>query len=231
VIRWAGFWPLIVVAGCSNLDEGAGGVVGLEIQVPVNRTIEVTQSVQLTASGLDKDGNVVPDAVITWRTPDTTVTVDSLTGLVTGLFPGTGRVQAVEGSLASELETFNIVYHPDTLIIVGDSVVTVAPTDLASVPLVVSVQSFSPPGTVVPSWPVVYSIVSPPDTGVHTVELPGAVLTDTLSTGTDGTVSTVILNRVSGIAQPDTAIVQVQTSRSSGELVPGSGQRFIVIFQ
>jgi hypothetical protein len=41
----------------------------------------------------------------------------------------------------------------------------------------------------------------------------------------------VTLNRVSGIAQPDTAIVEVPTPRSTGEPVPGSGKRFIVIFQ
>ena len=52
-----------------------------------------------------------------------------------------------------------------------------------------------------------------------------------LGTGTDGAVSTVTLNRVSGIAQPDTAIVEVQTPRSTGEPVPDSGKRFIVIFQ
>jgi hypothetical protein len=96
----------------------------------------------------------------------------------------------------------------------------------------VSVQSFSPPGTVISGWPVVYSITSPPDVGgPHTVELPGAVLTDTVPTGTDGAVSTVTLNRVAGIAQPDTAIVEVRSSHTRGEPVSGSGQRFIVIFQ
>jgi hypothetical protein len=41
----------------------------------------------------------------------------------------------------------------------------------------------------------------------------------------------VTLNRVAGIAQPDTAIVEIRSSRTGGEPVPGSGQRFIVIFQ
>jgi hypothetical protein len=85
---------------------------------------------------------------------------------------------------------------------------------------------------VISGWPVVYSITSPPDVGgPHTVELPGAVLTDTVPTGTDGAVSTVTLNRVAGIAQPDTAIVEVRSSHTRGEPVSGSGQRFIVIFQ
>jgi hypothetical protein len=39
------------------------------------------------------------------------------------------------------------------------------------------------------------------------------------------------LSRVAGIPSPDTAIVQVRSYRSSGADVPGSGQRFIVLFQ
>jgi hypothetical protein len=231
VSRSAGLLSLLLVVSCSGLDEGAGGVVGLQIQLPALRTIEVAQSLQLTAIALDKDGQPV-NAEISWRAPDPTLTVDPLTGVITGVSPGPGRVQAFEGSLSSELVTFNVTARPDTLLIVGDSVLTVAPTATASAPLTVQVQTFSPPGTGIASWPVIYAITSPPDLGgPHTVELPGAVLTDTVPTGTDGAVSTVTLNRVAGIAQPDTAIVEIRSSRTGGEPVPGSGQRFIVIFQ
>ena len=61
-------------------------------------------------------------------------------------------------------------------------------------------------------------------------ELPGAVYTDTVNTGTDGAVSTVTLNRAT-LAQPDTAIVEVRAFRTRGAPVAGSGQRFTVIFQ
>jgi hypothetical protein len=230
VSRWAGLLVLLATAGCSGLEEGAGGVVGLQIQVPDNRTIEIGESLQLTAVALDKDGNVI-DAEITWRAPDPTLTVDPLTGVITGVAPGQGQVQAFAGSLASGLVAFTVILRPDTLLIVGDSIVTVAPTDAGSVPLVTQVQTFSPAGPIA-SWPVIYTITSPPDLGgPHTVELPGGVLADTLTTGTDGAVSGVTLNRVPGIAQPDTAIVEVRASRTRGEPVPGSGQRFIVIFQ
>jgi hypothetical protein len=54
------------------------------------------------------------------------------------------------------------------------------------------------------------------------------VLVDTISTdGSQG----LPLNRVPGIASPDTAFVQVRSYRASGADVPGSGQRFLVIFQ
>jgi hypothetical protein len=230
VIRSAGPLLLILMVGCSSLDETAGGVVALQLQLPALRTVEVGESVQLSAVALDKDGQPV-SAEITWRAPDPTLTVDP-TGLITGAAVGTGRVQAFAGSLASDLASFTVILRPDTLMIVGDSVVVVDSTAAASTPLTVSVQSFSPPGTVISGWPVVYTITSPPDVGgPHTVELPGAVLTDTVPTGTDGAVSTVTLNRVAGIAQPDTAIVEVRSSHTRGEPVSGSGQRFIVIFQ
>jgi hypothetical protein len=202
--------------------------VGLEIQTPSLKTIEVGETLQLTVQALDKDGNPVA-APVTWLAQDTTLTVDA-TGAITGVFPGTGQVQAFSGSLASELETFTVIARADTLVITGDSVITVPAGVTASDPLLVQLQSFSPAGPL-PSRPVVYTVTSPPDVGPHTVELPGAVLTDTVLTGMDGAVSSVTLNRVNGTTQPATAIVEVRAFRTRGEAVPGSGQRFTVNFQ
>lgn len=216
-----------VVLGCSSLTEGAGGVVGLEIQTPELRTIEVGEALTLTAVALDKDGNTV-DVPINWRAPDATLTVDAQTGVITGVSPGTGRVQAFAGSLASGLVSFTVIARADTLI-VTDSIFTVSPGVAASPPLVARLESFSPAGPL-PSWPVVYALISPPDVGPHTVELPGGVLVDTLNTGTDGAVSSVTLNRLDA-SQPATAIVEVRAFRTRGGTVPGSGQRFTVNFQ
>ena len=226
--RWALFLSVVGLQGCSNLTEGAGGVVGLEIQAPSLKTIEVGETLQLTAVALDKDGNPVA-TTIDWQAPDTTLTVDA-SGAITGVFPGIGHVQAFAGSLSSELVTFTVIARADTLILTGDSVITVPAGVTASAPLLVQLQSFSPAGPL-PSRPVIYAVTSPPDVGPHTVELPGAVLTDTVLTGTDGAVSSVTLNRVNGTSQPATAIVEVRAFRTSGEPVPGSGQRFTVNFQ
>jgi hypothetical protein len=229
VSRWALLASSLVVLGCSDVTEGAGGVVELRVTTPAVPTIEVGETLPLSAVALDKDGNPVT-AQITWRAPDTTLTVDSQTGAITGVFPGTGRVQAFAGSLASGLISFTVIARADTLILVGDSVVTVGVGVPASTPLVTRVESFSPAGPL-PSWPVIYTITSPPDVGPHTVELAGGVLVDTVTTGTDGAVSTVTLNRVNGTTQPDTAIVEVRSSRLRGGAVPGSGQRFIILLQ
>jgi hypothetical protein len=229
VRRWALILSVVGLQNCSNLTEGAGGVVGLQIQAPSLKTIEVGETLQLTAVALDKDGNPVATPV-TWRAPDTTLTVDGATGAITGAFPGTGRVQAFVGSLSSELVTFTVIARADTLVLTGDSVITVPAGVTASAPLLVQLQSFSPAGPL-PSRPVIYVVTSPPDVGPHTVELPNAALTDTVLTGTDGAVSSVTLNRVNGTTQPATAIVEVRAFRTRGEAVPGSGQRFTVNFQ
>ena len=96
--RWVVLLSCLALS-CSDLTEGAGGLVELEIRQPAITTVAVGDTLRLSARALDKDGN--PVAVpITWLTPDTTLTVDT-SGLVTGVWPGTGRVQAFAGSLAS----------------------------------------------------------------------------------------------------------------------------------
>jgi hypothetical protein len=203
-------------------------VVQLEIRVPAVTSVEVGETLQLTAEALDSDGNPV-SVPISWRTADLTLTVDDA-GVVTGVAAGTGQVQAFAGSLSSDRVSLTVITRADTLVLVGDSVVTVAPGVIASAPLVVQLQSFSDPAPL-PSRPVVYTVTSPPDLGTRSVELPGGVLIDTVSTGSTGLNETVTLSRVAGIPSPDTAIVQVRSYRASGADVPGSGQRFIVLFQ
>jgi hypothetical protein len=227
VTRPARLLALLLVLGCSSLTEGAGGVVGLQINQPDFAEIEIGETLALSAQALDKDGNPVA-AAVTWRAPDPTLTVDPATGVITGVSEGTGRVQAFAGNLASGLVQFSVIARADTLILT-DSVFTVAPGGAASPPLVAQLQSFNP-AKALPDRPIVYAITDPPEVVPHLVELPGGVLTDTLPTGTDGAVSSVTLNRAA-LAQPDTAIVEVSAFRTRGAPVPGSGQRFIVIFQ
>lgn len=96
-----------VALGCSDLTEGAGGVVELEVRQPDVTTIQVGQTLQLSARALNRDGDPV-DVAITWRTPDPTLTVDDQ-GLVTGIAPGPGQVQAFAGSLASNRVSLTVI--------------------------------------------------------------------------------------------------------------------------
>ena len=227
--RWLGLLPLLVVLGCSSLEEGDTIVVQLEVVSPSSLTIEVGGQVQLSARALNANGETI-EAPVTWRTADPTVTVDEATGLVTGISPGTGRVQAASGSLSSDFLSFNVLAPADTLIIVGDSIVTVPVEPGVTGPLVVRLESFNPPG-VLANRPVVYQITRPVAGDAPVVVLSGDVQSATVATGADGTATNIVLGRVAGTTPPDTAIVEVRATRGGGALVPGSGQRFIVVFQ
>ncbi len=227
--RWVRLLPILAAAACSGLDEGEGGVVGLEIQAPEDLRLEVGEQVQLSARALDVDGETV-DAAILWRASDDALSVDA-TGLVTGLQEGTADVQAAVGSLTSERLGFSVLARADTLIIDGDSVlvIPVAVDPPVTANLAVRLESFSPAGPA-GSHPVIYEITQPVAGTTPVVQLTGGVQSDTLTTTAAGT-SAIGLALVTGQVPPDTAIVEVRANRLRGSIVPGSGQRFIVLFQ
>jgi hypothetical protein len=227
VKRWHGLVAALVLLGCSGLDESEAGIVGLEVRAPLPPVVEVGETVQFSARPLDADGDSVGVPVL-WRSPDATVAVGEATGLVTGLAPGTGRVQAVVGSLVGELVELSVIARADTLGLVGDSVVVAAAEPGVTPPLTVLLQSFDPAGPL-DARPVVYEITRPTAQPLA-VTLPGGVLIDTLATSADGTVGPLV-SRVPGTPVPDTVFVEIRASRTRGAVVPGSGQRFIVLFQ
>ena len=90
-------------------------------------------------------------------------------------------------------------------------------------------ETFISPGPV-SGGTVIFQITSPVAGATPVVQLAGGVQSDTITTAADGTAS-VEIGAASGQAPPDTAIVQVRAERLRGSAVPGSGQRFIVLFQ
>jgi hypothetical protein len=168
-------------------------------------------------------------AAVTWTSLDNTVTLDAVTGLMTGVTPGTARVQASEGSLTTPFITFEVIAPADTLIIPGDSVLTVASDAVSSDSMAVQLASYDPAGPVV-GRPVVYAIVSPDPALGAPVTLVGGVVVDTLLTGSDGTVTTARLVPVAGATLPESVVVEVHANRTRGAVVPGSGQHFIAHF-
>jgi hypothetical protein len=229
VRRWACLLSLFATTACSGLDEGEGGVVAIEVETPEFQTLEVGEEVQMVARALNADGDVV-DAAISWRSSAAAVTVDGA-GVVTAAAPGQANVQASVGSLASGAIGFTVQARADTLIIVGDSVFTIPigtdPPGTAA--LTVRLESFDPPG-VVEARPVIFEITRPVAGDVPVVQLVGGQQGDTVNTSAAG-VSTVSVQAVVDQTPPDTAIVEVRAERLRGEAVPGSGQRFIVLFQ
>jgi Bacterial Ig-like domain (group 2) len=229
VTRGSRLLSLLLVAACSGLDEGEGGVVAVEVEIPQLTTIEVGEQVQVVARALDVNGAVV-EVPLEWQSSTAAVTVDG-TGLVTGVQPGEANVQAFSGNLPSEPVPFDVVARADTIVIAGDSVATLPigvdppPTDT----LTVRLETFTPAGPVI-GGSVIFEITSPPPGTTPVVQLAGGVQIDTVTTASDGTAA-VEIGAVSGQIPPDTAIVQVRAERIRGAAVPGSGQRFIVLFQ
>jgi hypothetical protein len=225
-------------AACANIADDGSGVIALEVQQPVPPLVEVGDTLALVARALDRDGNPV-DVAIEWRTPDpANVFVETATGRIAGLAPGTvGRVQATQGSLVSDLISLNVVARADTIAIVPDTL-TVDPLSTTSGALVSRVSTVVEGGYVaLPGRSVIYEIVEPvfADPAARTVEITGSptgALADTVVTGADGQPTTpVTLSRMPGLTAPDTVEVSVRVLRRSGALVPGSGQRFVVAFQ
>jgi Bacterial Ig-like domain (group 2) len=220
---------LAAAMGCSELPEAEQGVVAIEVRLPGPDTVEVGETIQLSAKPLDANGDSV-GAPVVWVSADPSATIDPSSGMLTGVSPGSARVQASVGGLSSALITFAVVAPADTLLIVGDSVVAAIRTDPSSPPLITQLQSFNPAG-VLEGRGVIYAITSPdPAAAPPSVLLAGGVVTDTLVTAADGTASAT-LSVVAGGTPPDTVIVTVRAERTRGATVPGSGQRFIVVYQ
>jgi Bacterial Ig-like domain (group 2) len=222
---------MVLALGCSDLTEGSGGVVELEVGVPAISTTEVGGTIQLTARPLDKDGNLV-NTPVTWITTGGAVISVDNTGTVLGMEPGAAEAQAFAGSLSSSRIPITVITRADTVMLVGDSVVTIPAGVSTSAPVSVQVRSV-PQDAPLTNRPVVFTLTYPPTVGHIPVQLPGGVLVDTVSTGTEAVpAASITVSRVAGVESPDTAFLLVRSYRPNGvDDVPGTGQRFIVLFQ
>jgi hypothetical protein len=229
VKRWTRLLSLLLAAACSGLDEGEGGVVAIEVETPELTTLEVGEQVQVVARALDVNGAVL-DVPVEWQASGDAVTVDG-SGLVTAVQPGEADVQAISGSLPSAPVSFDVLARADTIIISGDSVLTIpiGADPPVTARLTARLETFTPPGPV-SGTAVIFQITSPVAGATPVVQFAGAVQSDTITTASDGT-AFVDIGAVSGQVPPDTAIVQVRAEHLRGSAVPGSGQRFIVLFQ
>jgi hypothetical protein len=230
VRRLAAAAVVAAMAACSGLDEGEAGVVGIEVSVPGPDSLEVGESVQLGVKPLDKNGDSVATPV-TWVSLDPAATIDPVSGVLTGIAPGTARVQATVGALGSTFLGFTVVQRPDTLLIVGDSILSIS-RDSATLPgFQTQVRNFTTNDPVA-GQAVIYTLVSPdPATAPPSLVFTGQeALADTVATGADGT-ATASLRVLGGTTAPDSAIVVISSPRVRAGPVAGSGQRFILRFQ
>ena len=214
----------VILVACSSLGEG-NGAVSIEIFVPSPASVEVGDTITMRARLLDINGDSIA-GTIRWRTPDTTLTIDSINGRLSGLIATTGRIQAVSGSLAvpNPPLLFNIRPHADTLIVATDSLGIVA-GDSQSAVLTPKVAVAA--GTGVQDATLILTMLFPADSSAL---LNGSLKADTVLTGSSGEPVSTFRVKQHGAVRPDSAVVQVEARRPSGAVVPGSGQKIRVRF-
>jgi len=236
--------PLVaLLAACKTVTGDFSPVVAIVYSGPLRPSVEEGDTLTLTAVAVDAGGNVLADVPVIWRrialdTATVTFTVDSLTGLLTGVAMGAGRVQGDADGLRTDTLRVTVVGVPDSIAAL-DSILTVDSTETESSSLTARVFDVSPTGVVTPlgSQTVQYMLVSPaPGTpeadsvalgvsGQSTGTDPHVVTTTTSSSG-----QAFVTARRVGTMAPDTAIVDAIAITSKGVVVPGPPARFYVLF-
>lgn len=195
---------------------------------------------------LGLEGQPLPDVPVIWRPlapdPDTVgFTLDSLTGLITAVRPGAWAVQGHVEELRTEPAITVVVVPAPDLLAAGTALDTVPVTDTASAPL--SVLVYDTTTTVgdtvgLSDKRVVFRLAEPapgsPEAAGVALELPG------MGPGTDphtvdtrsgaGGVTNILAARVTGLAQPDSIVIEALAYTARGALVPGSPARLLVFF-
>ncbi len=103
----------MVTAGCTLLTSDFDRIIALQID-PEDRTVVVGDTIHLAAQAVTAAGKFVADAEIFWAIIDADsgqigFTLDTATGIVSGLQPGSGRVQARVEEIRSNPITITVV--------------------------------------------------------------------------------------------------------------------------
>ena len=231
-----------VLAGCTAITGDFSEVIAILYTGPAAPSLLEGDTLTLTAVPLDRSGDTVIDVPVIWRIlePDTGqvgLTLDSLTGLVTGVFAGKWRVQADADGLRTNVLTVTVRPVADSIAALQDTV-TFPATDTESPGLGATLFDIGPTGTVtvVPNGPVRFTLVTPapgsPEAATLTLaaagQEPGVDPHVAVDTTSSNGLAFAVLHRV-GLGQPDTAVVEAVALDSQGGIIPGSPARFTVL--
>lgn len=214
--------------------------MAIELLSPRSVALEEQDTLLLEARVLDVDGNPI-DVAITWEVlPRDTVPVgvelDPGSGRVVAVTPGEWDVRARVEALPTDPVTIVVTPAPDSIVVVGDTAVTVPPAATASSSLQVElldVTTTPATPTSLNAKPVTFRVTFPVFVpGTRSVALQGGtVAEDSLSAVVITTVQGAgIMVRRSGASQPDSVIVEAEAETAVGGGVAGSPVRFVVHF-
>lgn len=238
---------VVGTVACSQIVGDLDRIVAIEILGSTARTVEEGDTLRLTARAVSAAGAVVPDAQIQWGILDVDsgqvgFVIESGTGLVTAVSPGTGRVRARVDDLTSGTVVVTVSAAPDSIVAPGITRLIVDSTANVSAALTVRVLDLTTtPGAqlALTGKPVHFLTIDPapgsPAADGFYVGLSGAGPgTDphrvVVTTGTDGLAS-VVVGRQSGPPQPDSATIDAVALTARGDTVAGSPLRFLVVFE
>ena len=234
-------------AACSQIVGDFDRIVAIEILGATTRTVEEGDTVRLAARAVSAAGAIVPEAAIVWGLLDVDsgqvgFTIESETGLVTAITPGSGRVRARVDELTSGTVVVTVSAAPDSVGPQGATQVTVDSTATISPALVVGVVDLTtnPGAPLALAGKLVHFVTIDP--------VPGSAAADgfflsvsgagpgtdphrvVVTTGTDGLAS-VVVARQTGVPQPDTASIDAVALTARGDTIAGSPVRFLVVFE
>jgi glucose/arabinose dehydrogenase len=140
-----GFLAALAAAVLSALVSACGGDGG-DTQAPKpvqtvtvtapTTTIQIGQTVQLTATAKDEDGTVVGGSTFTWNTSDAAVAAVSPTGLVSGVAEGQAEISATAEGIPGSISITVSATSPSPIVLGLQPIVTGLrfPTYLTSPP-------------------------------------------------------------------------------------------------
>jgi hypothetical protein len=219
-------------------------VVGIRYTGPTSPTLDEADTLTLTAVALGIDGEPLPDVPVIWRVlalnPDSVpFSLDSLTGLLTGLFAGTGQVQGIADGLRTNTITVKVVAVADSIAAVEPTRDTVAADADESAALVTMVYDIAPDGTATPLGGrlVRYAVVDPaagtPEAAQVAIGASGQPVGDdplTVVTTTNTSGAAFVTARRVDVVQPDSMVIEATALTSDSIPITGPPVRFVVFF-
>lgn len=232
-----------ILAGCKQITGDLDRVIVLEIG-DFERSVEVDDTLRLTAQALTASGDVAPDAEIVWALLDldsgpVILELDPA-GVAVGAFPGMQRVQARLDELRSDPIGITVTAAPDSVAALSEQRVTVPAGETQSGNLaVILFERITDPEQPMPlaGKTVTFRLVDPVpgSAAADGIEL---VVADTVATddpqrgvartGADGRGSAQVR---ATLARPDSVVIDVTATTALGEAVAGSPVRFTVVFE
>lgn len=169
-----------------------------------------------------------------WLTPDTTVALDSATGLVTPrAATGTARIQVGIFGIdtvvtAPSSLVLTLTAKADTLLLLSPDSVEILRDRFDTAPIQLRLDGGSPLVPVV-GRPVTFRVIEPAPSDSPAVVFASGRAADSLTTTTTGVTATV--RGAPGRPIPDRAVIEINAWRATGAAIPGSGRRVVVRFR